>query len=208
MAAWDDYCLSYVDANGVVHCTAYGDEEADTYSRIQATAYSPIAIDLDGDGIETSRLTFSETGGVRFDLNGDGVEDRVAWLTGDDAFLVRDLNADGAVNGGEEMFGGASRGEGYFELAGLDENSDGMLNELDSTFQSLLLWKDGNADGITDAGELITLSTAGVTEIGVAYESTEVWDHGNLIGERSDAWLNGVRHDVADVYFAADLGVA
>lgn len=61
----------------------------------------PLAIDLDGDGIET--LPAGAT--VLFDHNADGVKTGTGWLASDDAWLVRDLNGNGLIDSGRELFG-------------------------------------------------------------------------------------------------------
>ncbi len=52
----------------------------------------PLAIDLDGDGIETVGIAGSA---VLFDHNADGIKTGTGWVKGDDAWLVLDRNGDG-----------------------------------------------------------------------------------------------------------------
>ena len=209
-AHYDSYTPTYIDplTGDIVVTAQLSGEPERRKDKMSGTTYSPIVIDLDRDGIETSRLTLADEGGVRFDIDGNGTVDRLGWLTGDDAFLVRDLDNDGLIQSGLEMFGGASRGEGFAELATLDGNGDGVLNDADDAWQSLSLWQDVNADGITDDGELISLSSVGLTQVDLAYENLGISDHGNLLGERSTAWINGTNHLAVDVYFQADLDYA
>jgi hypothetical protein len=155
-------------------------------------------IDLQGDGIST--LSPSDVH-VRFDLTGDGVKDRVGWLDGSDGFIVRDLNGNGAIDGVQEMFGGMHRGEGYGELAELDGNRDGVISMADADFTSLLVWQDLNVDGITDQGELRTLSEAGVSLLSLRYANVDNWQNENFIGESSFALRDGREVEMADVYF-------
>ena len=51
----------------------------------------PLALDLDGDGIETIGLTAAP---VLFDHNADGIRTGTGWVTGDDGWLVLDRNGD------------------------------------------------------------------------------------------------------------------
>ncbi len=53
----------------------------------------PMVIDLDGDGLELTRL---ETG-THFDIDIDGFAEKTAWVGKDDGLLARDLNGNGAV---------------------------------------------------------------------------------------------------------------
>lgn len=125
----------------------------------------PLAFDLDGDGLELT----SYKNGARFDLKGDGQAVTTGFVTGGDAFLAIDRNGNGIVDNGKELFGeqnGAANG--YAELAKLDSNNDGVISALDKDFSKLLLFKD-NGDGKTDAGELISLAQAGISEIRLRY---------------------------------------
>ncbi len=62
----------------------------------------PLAIDLDGDGIETVGVTATP---ILFDHNGDGLRTGTGWVKGDDAWLVLDRNGNGLVDSGRELFG-------------------------------------------------------------------------------------------------------
>ena len=62
----------------------------------------PLAIDLDGDGIET--VGISSTGNpILFDHDADGVKTGTGWLKGDDAWLVLDRNGNGTIDSGQEL---------------------------------------------------------------------------------------------------------
>ncbi len=62
----------------------------------------PIAIDMDGDGIETIGKDESS---AYFDLDKNGFAEKTGWIKGDDAILARDINGDGVINDGSELFG-------------------------------------------------------------------------------------------------------
>lgn len=61
----------------------------------------PFVLDLDGDGIETTNVNT----GTLFDHNSDGVKTGTGWIKSDDGLLVRDLNANGTIDSGRELFG-------------------------------------------------------------------------------------------------------
>ncbi|WP_328590375.1 Calx-beta domain-containing protein, partial [Veronia nyctiphanis] len=63
---------------------------------------TPLLFDLDGDGIETISVDNSK---INYDLNADGVSRATGWANGEDGFLVWDINRDGVINNGSEMFG-------------------------------------------------------------------------------------------------------
>jgi hypothetical protein len=171
--------------------------------RVMLGIASPIIIDMNGDGINTKK--FSENS-VFFDVNGDGVKDRTAWSDGTDGFLCVDKNHNGLVDSVDEMFGGLKRGEGYAKLATFDTNFDAMVSQDDVGFGDLVIWIDKNTDGVTDAGELTSLSSAGVESVSVNYSSQSVYQNYNLIGEVSDALVNGENRSAADVYFKYESG--
>jgi len=62
----------------------------------------PLAIDLDGDGIETVGVNAQSP--ILFDHDGDGVRTGTGWVKGDDAWLVLDRNGDGAIGSGRESY--------------------------------------------------------------------------------------------------------
>ena len=144
---------------------------------------SPLVLDLDGDGVET--LNVDE--GIHFDHDGNGFAEATGWVKSDDGLLVRDLNGNGQIDNGRELFGNntALAGGGYAEngflaLADLDGNADGRVDANDAAFAQLRVWKDADNDGVTDAGELLTLTAAGVQSIATAYtELTSVDLSGN-----------------------------
>ena len=102
---------------------------------------SPLVVDLDGDGVET--VGVSE--GVYFDHDGNGFAEKSGWVGKDDGILVRDINNNGTIDNGTELFGNNSvLSSGENALNGFE-----ALKELDS-----------NKDGIVDEGELLTIEQA------------------------------------------------
>ncbi|OEZ59057.1 SdrD B-like domain-containing protein [Duganella sp. HH105] len=174
---------------------------------------TPIAIDLNGDGIHTiarSAMTGS------FDLLGTGKAIQSGWLSGSDGFLAIDGNGNGKIDDISELFGGSSKGAGFAKLETYDSNHDGVVDAKDAQFSSLLIWQDKNSDGKTGTGELLSLKDAGVVSLKVAYTELPFVDaNNNLHLERSSVVLsNGKSADMTDVYFdvaredAAAAGVA
>ena len=160
---------------------------------------SPIILDLDGNGVQTTSIAESA---ARFDMNLDGQADRTGWVSAGDAFLVHDDNRDGVVNDRSELFGGAE-GEGFAKLAGFDSNRDGSVDARDERFGELQLWQDRDGDGQTDAGELVRLDEAGIAALRVAYEVQAQEQNGNLLLERSEfSFADGRQAEMADAYFA------
>lgn len=65
------------------------------------TTRSPLILDLDGNGVET----VSVNDGVYFDHDGNGFAEKSGWASENDGILVRDLNNNGQIDGGNELFG-------------------------------------------------------------------------------------------------------
>ncbi len=72
-------------------------------------------------------------------------------------FLARDLNGNGLIDNGGELFGNLTHSSGFAALEELDSNDDGQIDRRDTAFNSLLLWNDANGDGISQAAELSRL---------------------------------------------------
>jgi len=164
---------------------------------------TPIAIDLNGDGVQTVARSASN---ATFDLLGNGSAIRSGWLSGQDGFLAVDANGNGSIDGIAELFGGSARGAGFAQLAGYDSNRDGVVDARDAAFGDLRIWRDADGDRATGAGELLTLAQAGVLALNVAHVDVPFVDaQGNLHLERSSAILaDGAVADMTDVYFAID----
>ena len=171
---------------------------------------TPIAIDLNGDGIHT--IARGEMLGS-FDLLGTGKAIQSGWLSKGDGFLAVDGNGNGGIDSVSELFGGTAKGSGFAKLASYDSNGDGVVNVSDAQFGSLLVWRDVNSDGKTDAGGRQRYQFAGVVSLSVGYLELPFLDENqNLHLERSSVTMsNGKTADMTDVYFnvaAADAAAA
>lgn len=145
-----------------------------------SSLFDPIAIDLDGDGIEISAHK-----GTAFDVDGDGFLEQSAWVSPDDAMLVIDLRAnggrgsgDGAIDQARELsFASwtAAKDTDLAALASLEKtaawgNGNGKLTAADAAWSELRVWRDSDADGVVDAGELKNLGSHGISEISLGYD--------------------------------------
>ena len=178
---------------------------------------SPIIIDLGQDGFHLGEVGV----GVYFDFNGDGALSHVQWLeeNGNDAFLGLDLNGNGLVDDGLELFGdntimlasGKTAENGFQALAQYDNplfggNDDGVLSQEDLVWGQLILWLDKNADGIATDEEILTLAKADIKSFEVTPKINNARDHaGNLMPLW--AWATNGRetgnskHKMVDVFF-------
>ncbi len=167
---------------------------------------TPIVLDLDGNGIQT----LSVDAGVRFDMLASGQAVQTGWVGAGDGLLVMDRNLDGAINDGSELFGsstGLSDGtkavDGYQALAQLDTNHDGVISSADAQFSQLGVWIDGNADGLSGAGEVKSLAQLNITQLSLKAQTGTDTNNGNLLGlTASYQTTDGVSHAAADVWFA------
>lgn len=150
----------------------------------------PLAIDLDNDGIETVGLDLNAP--IMFDHNGDRIRTATGWLKGDDAWLVRDVNHNGVIESGLELFGAdttitlynapAKARDGFEALAALDSNNDKVFNAQDAAFTEVKLWQDRNQDAVSQADELVSLADKGIVSIALNYTAVNTQlSNGNTI---------------------------
>ena len=174
-------------------------------------ATSPIVIDLDGNGVQTHALKSQI---VRFDLDNNGFAERAGWTDGRDGFLVRDIDGNGRIDNGGELFGnhtklhnGEKAANGFEALKELDDDGDGKITRADKAWSELRVWQDRNQDAWSAKGELYTLDELGIESINTAYTDSKLVDTaGNAHRQVSAATKrDGTRLSVADVWFAADL---
>ena len=176
-------------------------------SNAQITALgsvSPIVLDLNGDGVKT----LSSAQGINFDLTGTGTSNPTGWVAPTDGLLALDLNHDGLINDGRELFGSATEvggvraGNGFAALRALDSNGDGKITAEDTVFAELGVWTDANQNGKTDAGEFVHLTDKGIVSLNLSAKASDAVDNGNLLGLVSSyQTADGSAHDMVDVWF-------
>lgn len=92
----------------------------------------PLVINLDSDVASVSDVK------IHFDLDSDGSAEEISNLSSSSGFLAIDMNEDGIINDGSELFGAAS-GNGFMDLSQYDEDQNGWIDEADSVFNKLLI---------------------------------------------------------------------
>jgi hypothetical protein len=81
-------------------------------------------------------------GRFKFDLDGDGTPEDMPMLSGNSGFLALDLDGNGSIDSGKELFG-PSTGNGFGELAQYDSDGNGWIDENDPAFAQLGVWTPG-----------------------------------------------------------------
>lgn len=127
----------------------------------------PLVINLDTDVAQLEDQTFY------FDIDGDGEQDEIAQLKSGSGYLALDLNGDGVIGDGKELFGTES-GNGFADLAKYDEDGNGWIDENDAVWSKLKIWsKDENGKDV-----LYSLEEKGVGAICLQNVSTNFTQKG------------------------------
>lgn len=140
------------------------------------TKWSPISLIWDGHAARSKRL-------VRFPLNPNAVDKVYEWHgSADMPLLVYDPTHSGEIRSATQLFGNWTWGgkrraslsttdlpadsawkHGFEALAELDSNRNGKVDG--GELAPLGLWFDRNQDGVSQGGEVISASSAGVTAL-------------------------------------------
>lgn len=116
----------------------------------------PLVLNFPGQAAELSGQR------IAFNLTGAQLEESLPLLAGASGYLAFDRNGDGRINDGKELFG-AQSGDGFTDLATLDTDGNGWLDEGDDDFSQLLLWRP-DPEG---KGELVALAELGIGALGL-----------------------------------------
>ena len=121
----------------------------------------PLVLNFSGTAAQLTDQRFA------FDLNADGSKEQINFVAPGSGFLVFDRNQDGEINDGSELFGPTTN-DGFAELAALDDDSNGWIDENDAVFNRLQLWTrdSGGSD------QLQSLAAAGVGAIALGRVAT------------------------------------
>lgn len=128
---------------------------------VEGQMQDPLVLSFDGKLPELTDQKYE------FDLDNDGRKDQISFLTKGSGFLALDLNNDGVINNGGELFGPQS-GSGFQDLRVYDSDKNGWIDENDPIFDGLRIWtKDENGKD-----QLFALGEKGVGAIFLGAVST------------------------------------
>lgn len=170
---WTNWIITWVDSRCDGALT-HDDSQYRTYSCLDSSnrryeCTTPLVLQFDAAPVRfdprAGRFAFTPGESVVTD-----------WPTAATPWLVRDLDGDGRITSGRELFGGdtllpdgrAAR-HGFEALAALDENGDRVVDARDPAFASLRLWRDANGDRVSQPHELRALADHGVTALGLDF---------------------------------------
>lgn len=105
----------------------------------------PLVLSFDGKACEllADRITF--------DLDADGKPEQIPALGKASGFLVLDRNGNGRADDGSELFGVAS-GNGFSDLALLDNDRNGWIDEGDTAYEQLAIWSGEAFSSLKERG--------------------------------------------------------
>ncbi|HKM35539.1 MAG TPA: hypothetical protein VJY54_12500, partial [Lachnospiraceae bacterium] len=141
------------------HFTQYFSDEVQI---MQVNTCDPLVLNFSGNAAELRDQKFY------FDIDTDGKEDQISMLDSGSGYLALDQNGDNVINDGSELFG-AKSGNGFRELAALDEDGNGWIDENDRIWSKLRIWCQ-NEDG---SSSLYTFADKGVGAICLQNTNTD-----------------------------------
>ncbi len=121
---------------------------------------------------------------VSFPLRGWGPNCSWSWVKPETGILVWNPTADGQIRSGAQLFGSYTWGifwdNGYQPLAVLDLDGDTILRGAE--LSGIRVWFDRNGNGVSDGGEVLSLTDVGITWISASQNGSEGIHPMNSIG--------------------------
>ena len=145
-----------------------------------------------------------------FDLDKNDFAEKTAWIDESCGFLAIDLNGNGIIDNGGELFSnyyvkknGELAKSGFDALQDLD-NGDNVINKDDECFDDLYIWVDKGNDGKSE-GELYKLEDKDIVSISLERTSLEESKKNTsdvIVTEKSVVELkDGSTRDIAEHWF-------
>jgi hypothetical protein len=145
--------------------TRYYREESSVSLRAgDAVRKDPLVVNFGG----TAAQLASQPGQrFRFDLDSDGQQELLPLFASGSGYLALDRNHNGLIDAAEELFGPATD-NGFGELALLDLDRNGWIDEGDEAFEKLQVWSPATEG----KGDLRSLADLGIGALGVHHLAT------------------------------------
>ena len=128
------------------------------------TAMTPIVLSFEPSST-LSQLMSGQS--AKFDLDGTGRSQTWSWVKPETGILCWDPDRAGKITSGRDLFGSVSWwiffDTGYAAMDALDDNRDGCL--AGDELKGLAVWFDRNSDGISDAGEVLSVESLGIASL-------------------------------------------
>lgn len=145
--------------------TRYYREETNVSLRAgNAVRKDPLVVNFDGTAVQLASLAGQR---FSFDLDGDGRLEELPLFASGSGYLAFDLDGNGRIDSGKELFGPQS-GDGFADLARLDDDGNGWIDANDAAFSRLAVWTPAAAGG----GSLRGLADFGIGALGLAHVAT------------------------------------
>ena len=164
-----------------------------------AILMDPLILNFDGRASELTDTKFF------FDLDSDGVEEDLPMIRPGSGFLALDLNKDGIINNGNELFGPRT-GNGFAELSRYDQDANNWIDESDSVYDQLTIWRT-NSQG--DAS-LTSLKDKGIEAIYLGNLSSRFdlkGSHNRLVGQIARTGIFLYENDIPGTIQQLDLTI-
>lgn len=176
----------------------------------------PLVLDLDGLGISTLGLGAS----LHFDHDADGFAELTGWVGAGDGVLMLDLNEDGRLSNGQELFGDFTRlagGQfavnGFVALSAHDRDGDGAITSADPIWSSLRVGSfdtDESGRALLAAPSvaltLMSLDELGITSLSLGSAIVNTTDAQGNVKSRTGTFTlaGGGTQELAEYRFARD----
>jgi hypothetical protein len=157
--------------------------EATTSIKDGDALIDPLVVNFSGAGTQLTDVKFE------FDLDSDGTNEMINAPSSGSGLLAYDKNGNGVIDDGSELFG-PSGGNGFIELASLDGDKNGWIDENDAAFTSMKIWEKA-ADG-SDAVSSLLSKDIGAIYTGSARTNYSLYNNNVLSGQirESGVWLH------------------
>lgn len=148
--------------------TRYYREESSVSLRAgDAVRKDPLVVNFGGTA---AQLASAANQRFRFDLDSDGRQEFLPLFASGSGYLALDRNHNGLIDAAAELFG-PSTNNGFAELAHLDNDRNGWIDEGDAAFDKLLVWTPAATDTV-GSGDLRSLADLGIGALGVHHLAT------------------------------------